>query len=51
MNLPSLSDAELQATVAQLRELEQDVSARRRRLHTVLDTVTHAVAARLAAAG
>ncbi len=51
VNLPNLSDAELQATVAQLRELEQDVSARRRRLHTVLDTVTHAVAARLAAAG
>ena len=51
VNLPNLSDAELQATMAQLRELEQDVSERRRELHAVLDTVTHAVAARLATAG
>ena len=29
-NLPNLTDAELQATVAQLRELERDVSERRR---------------------
>ena len=30
-NLPHLTDAELQATVGQLRELERDVSTRRRR--------------------
>ncbi len=50
-NLPTLSDAELQATLGQLRELEADVSARRRAIHAVLDTVTHEVAARLAATG
>ena len=32
-NLPHLSDAELQATVGQLRELERDVSERRRAVH------------------
>jgi hypothetical protein len=47
-NLPHLSDAELQATVAQLRELERDVSERRRAIHGVLDAITHAIAARLA---
>jgi hypothetical protein len=47
-NLPNLSDAELQATVAQLRELEHDVSDRRRAVHGVLDAITHAVASRLA---
>jgi len=47
-NLPNLSDAELQATVAQLRELEHDVSERRRAIHGVLDAVTHAIASRLA---
>jgi hypothetical protein len=47
-NLPNLTDAELQATVAQLRELERDVSEKRRALHAVIDTLTHAVATRLA---
>jgi hypothetical protein len=47
-NLPNLTDAELQATVAQLRDLERDVSERRRALHTVLDALTHAIASRLA---
>ncbi len=47
-NLPNLSDSELQATLGQLRELEQDVSARRRSIHGVLDAVTHAIANRLA---
>jgi hypothetical protein len=47
-NLPNLTDAELQATVAQLRELERDVSERRRTLHAVLDALTHAIASRLA---
>ena len=47
-NLPNLTDAELQATVGQLRELERDVSERRRALHVVLDSITHAVASRLA---
>lgn len=51
VNLPNISDAELQATLAQLRELEEDVSGRRRSVHAVLDAVTHAVAARLATAG
>jgi hypothetical protein len=50
-NLPSLTDAELQATLGQLRDLEADVSGRRRAIHAVVDAVTHAVAARLAATG
>ena len=48
VNLPTLSDAELQATLEQLRELERDMSGRRRALHAVLDGVTHAIAQRLA---
>lgn len=47
-NLPHLSDAELQATIGQLRELERDVSERRRAVHAVLDALTHAIASRLA---
>src|SRR3954462_143917 len=47
-NLPNLTDAELQATVGQLRELDREVSERRRELHGVLDTLTQAIAARLA---
>ena len=47
-NLPLLTDAELQATVGQLRELERDVSVRRRSIHAVLDALTHAIASRLA---
>ena len=49
VNLPNLSDAELQATLGQLRELEKDLSTRRRALHAVIDSITHAVAERLAA--
>jgi hypothetical protein len=47
-NLPNLTDAELQATIGQLRELERDVSQRRRAVHGVLDALTHAIATRLA---
>jgi hypothetical protein len=47
-NLPNLTDAELQATVAQLRELERDVSERRRGVHAVLDALTQSIATRLA---
>jgi hypothetical protein len=49
VNLPTLSDAELQATLSQLRELENDLSSRRRALHGVIDSLTHAIAERLAA--
>ena len=49
VNLPTLSDAELQATLGQLRELEKDLSVRRRALHGVIDSLAHAVAERLAA--
>ena len=49
VNLPTLSEAELQATLEQLRELEKDLSGRRRALHAVIDSLTHAVAERLAA--
>ncbi len=48
VNLPTLSEAELQATLGQLRELEHDMSARRRSLHAVIDGLTHAIAERLA---
>jgi hypothetical protein len=49
VNLPTLSEAELQATLEQLRELEKDLSLRRRRaVHGVLDALTHAIASRLA---
>lgn len=47
-NLPMLSDAELQATLGQLRELERDLSARRRALHGVIDGLTRVIAQRLA---
>ena len=36
-NLPTLSDAELEATLEQLRELERDVSNRRRAMLDVID--------------
>ncbi len=48
VNLPNLTEAELQATLGQLRELEQDLSVRRRSLHAVIDSLTHEVAERLA---
>lgn len=46
--LPTLSDAELQATLGQLRELERDLSTRRRALHGVIDGLTRVIAQRLA---
>lgn len=49
VNLPSLSEAELQATLSQLRDLEHDLSGRRRALHGVIDALTHVLAERLAA--
>ena len=48
VNLPSLSDAELRATLVQLRELEKDMSGRRRSLHVVIDGLAQAIAQRLA---
>ncbi len=47
-NLPTLSDAELQTTTAQLRELEHEVSEKRTALHGVMDTLTRDLAQRLA---
>ena len=49
VNLPTLSEGELQATLGQLREFEQDLSRRRRSLHAVIDSLTHELADRLAA--
>lgn len=49
VNLPTLSEAELQATLSQLRDLEHDLSGRRRALHGVIDALTHELAERLAA--
>jgi hypothetical protein len=50
-NLPNLTDAELQATLEQLRELEREVSDQRRAVHTSLDGVAHAIAVQLAHTG
>lgn len=47
-NLPTLPDAELQTTLEQLRELEQDVSATRRDLHGVMQSLERDLAQRLA---
>jgi hypothetical protein len=47
VNLPTLSEEELRATLAQLRELEEEVSQRRRALHVVLDRMELALAERL----
>lgn len=47
-NLPMLTEAELQATLGQLRELEGLVSGQRRSLHGVLDILTNSIARRLA---
>jgi len=48
VTLPTLSDAEVLATLGQLAELEHDISERRRSLHGVIDTITHSIAERLA---
>jgi hypothetical protein len=44
--LPTLTGDELVATMGELRELEQDVSQRRRALHTVLDRIESELARR-----
>jgi hypothetical protein len=46
-NLPTLSDADLQTTLDQLRSLEQEVSANRTALHAVMETLTRDLAQRL----
>ena len=46
-NLPTLSDADLQTTLDQLRSLEHEVSANRTALHAVMDTLTRDLAQRL----
>jgi hypothetical protein len=46
-NLPTLSDADLQTTLEQLRSLEQEVSTNRTALHAVMDTLTRDLAQRL----
>ena len=47
-NLPDRSDAEIQAALAELREFEVEISARRRALHGVIDRVERELAQRLA---
>lgn len=39
VNLPTLSEEELNSTLEQLRELEHEVSATRRGLHRVIDSI------------
>jgi hypothetical protein len=39
VNLPTLSEDELQSTLGQLRELESETSTRRRALHDVIDQI------------
>lgn len=48
--LPELSDADLAQLLADLDELERDVSARRRTLHHVIDTIDAEIARRVTAA-
>jgi hypothetical protein len=50
-NLPHIPDDELRTTMDQLRELEQDVSAKRRALHRVIDRIEADLAARHKAVG
>jgi hypothetical protein len=47
-NLPTLSDAELQTALEQLRRLELEVSTSRTSLHVVMDTLARDLAQRLA---
>ena len=44
--LPNLDDDELQSTMGELRQLEQEVSQQRRRLHQVIDGMEAELAAR-----
>ncbi len=46
VNLPSLTDDELQDTVEQLHPLEGEMSERRRALHAVIDGIEADLAAR-----
>lgn len=46
VNLPTLSEDDLGATIDLLRELERDVSARRRELHEVLQRIESDLVAR-----
>lgn len=39
VNLPTLSEDELRSTLSQLRQLEDDVSTKRRSLHRVIDAI------------
>jgi len=48
VNLPSLSDEELNHTLEQLRQFENETSTARKALHGVLDVVDHELAARAA---
>jgi len=47
VNLPTLSEEELQTTLAQLRELESEVSSTRHLLHTVMESLQRDLAQRL----
>jgi hypothetical protein len=47
-NLPTLSEPELQTTLEQLRQLEQEVSTNRTTLHSVQDALGRDLAERLA---
>jgi hypothetical protein len=47
-NLPTLSEDELQSTLAQLRQLEQEVSGTRHDLHRVMESLERDLAQRLA---
>ncbi len=46
VNLPTLSEEELRGTIAQLEELEGEVSGRRRALHGVIDRIEAELATR-----
>jgi hypothetical protein len=46
VNLPGLSEDELRSTMDLLRRLEEDVSARRRELHGVMDQIEAEVVTR-----
>lgn len=48
-NLPTLSDADLAATIAALRAFERDLSGHRRSLHGVIDGIEREIATRAAA--
>lgn len=49
VRLPELTDAELETLLAELRQLEHDVTERRRTLHHVIDTIDAEIAKRVAA--